>query len=106
MTPIEKEVSEIAKDIERLKQQIYHLQGIVESEQGTLQREANRLRLEIKELEERFRKILYEDNGMMIKVDRLTQESNERKRIKQNVWGLWVAVIVLVIRMIFEMFKK
>lgn len=39
-------------------------------------------------------------------IERLMQESNERKRIKQNVWGLWVVVAGLVLRMIFELFKK
>lgn len=106
MTTTEEKVLAFALELEKLKQQIYHLEGIVESEQGTLQREANRLRVEIKEIEDRFIKIIYADNGMMIKVDRLTQESNERKKTKQNIWGLWVAVVVIAIKEIIELFKR
>lgn len=43
---------------------------------------------------------------MMIKVDRLTQEINERKKTKQNIWGLWVAVVVIAIKEIIELFKR
>jgi|SRR5687767_1710845 len=106
MTDLHEKILSISLDIEKLKQQAYHLAAIVESEQGTLQREADRLKAEITKVESDFRKIIYDDNGLLIKIDRLIQESNERKRVKNHIWGLWIAVIVIIIKALFELIKQ
>ena len=106
MAEIDKKIQEVLLELEKLKMQALHLEQIVESERGTLQREANRLRVEIAKVEQEIRDILYNPEiGLLIKIDRLVQESLERKRIKQNIWALWVAMAVVLIKEIVVLFK-
>ena len=107
MAEIDKKIQEVLLELEKLKMQALHLEQIVESERGTLQREANRLRVEIAKVEQEIRDILYNPEiGLLIKIDRLVQESLERKRVRQHIWALWVAVGSIIVKVIFDLINK
>lgn len=100
-------IHEAFVELEKVKTQLNYLSGIVESEKGTLQREADRLRNEIEIVERNFREIIYDsEKGLLIRLDRLTQESLERKRTKQNIIGLWIAVGSVIVKTIIDFFKS
>src|SRR6185312_16064080 len=85
-------IQEAFTDISNLKLQINRILSNIESEKGTLKRESDRLHQKINKVEDDFREILYDsDSGLLIKIDRLTTESKERQKMKNNITGLWIA---------------
>lgn len=107
MAEIDKRISELFVRMEKMETQAKHLEAIVDSEKGTLQREATRLREEMKEVENGFREVMYDsENGLLIKLDRLVQESQERKKVKQHIYALWVMIGGMIIKELLSFFNN
>lgn len=94
--------------IERLKWQVGRIVSDAESEEGTISRMTKILKDDITTLEKDLKTVLYNpDNGLIIKIDRLTQESISRKQMKNNIIGLWIAVAAGIAVNLFNwLFKK
>lgn len=104
-------ISEAFLEIEKLKLQIERIKSHVESESGTLERMAKlattELKISIEKIELDFKEIIYNsETGLQVKIDRLVQESKERRVNKQNIVGLWIAVGLMIIAKIIEWLSK
>jgi hypothetical protein len=111
-------INQVFVELGLLKSQIGRLEGIIESERGTLKRqgeygaqalekEKNNLTHQIDKIEKEFRSIIYDPKeGLLIKNDRLTIESQNRQNMKKNIWALWIAVGVQLVKTIFDLLKK
>lgn len=90
-------------DMNLIRAQIGRLEGIIESERGTLKRQREYLTEQIDKVEQEFRNIIYDsEKGLLIKIDRLTQESERWKSIKNNIAGLWLGLLTTVIGVILS----
>lgn len=89
--------------IERLQQQILRLQSNAESEKGTLQRQGDVLRKEISLLESKYNEILFKpDTGLLIKLDRLEQDSHRRKKMQYEIRALWAALLTVIVGIVLD----
>lgn len=94
-------------DIEKLKLQIARLVSDTESEKDTRRRTTESLMKVIQKIENDFKDILYGTDrisGMVVELDRLKQESIERKRMKNHIYALWIAVGAGIIKEMFDVF--
>lgn len=95
-------------DISNLKIQLLRIFSDLDSEKGSLKRQEERLTEQINKVEKEFRDIIYDaEKGLLIKIDRLTQESISRQNVKKNIVALWIAVVISFIKIILDViFKK
>lgn len=42
------------------------------------------------------------DKGLLVRLDRLVQESIERRNLKQQITGLWISIIILIVAVILD----
>lgn len=74
-----------------------------ESERGTV----SRLFEGVRHNDEKMFKLIYDpDNGLIVQLDRLKQQDKKNEERKKQVWGLWVIVIGMVIKIIFDEVTK
>ncbi len=92
---IHDEIAKIHVQLEGMKFQIARLVSNAESEKGTLQRETDRLYKEIKELED---KIYDPEKGLLLEVDRLKRDYEQRQNLKKNIFALWIAVGSIIVK--------
>lgn len=98
------QLNKIQLDIEKLKLTVGRIESHIASESGTLSRETNRIREEIHKIEDDMRKVVFHpETGFLVRIDRLIQESQERKKTKQNIIALWIAVGSLLAKIVFDM---
>lgn len=96
-------INQIFLELERLKIAIGRIESHIESESGTISRETNRLMEEINKVEADLRNIIYDpNNGFIVRIDRLMQESEGRKKTKQQIMALWVAVAGILIKIFID----
>lgn len=106
MHDINEKISDLFVRMVKMETQAAHIEAIVDSEKGTLHREATRLREEIKLVEDGFREVIYDSEaGLIVKLDRLVQESSERKRVRQHIYALWVMTGGVVIKEFLSFFN-
>ncbi len=99
-------ITEAFLEIEKLKLQCERIVNHIDSERGTLQRESTRLREEIATVEKMFREIIYDtEKGLLIKVDRLTVESVNRRKVKSHIIALWIGIIGIIVKEIIDYLK-
>jgi len=100
-------IQEAFTDISNLKLQIGRLLSNIESEKGTLTREADRLHQKINKVESEFREIIYDiDAGLLIKIDRLTVESMERKNLKNHIIVIYITLGSLILKTVLAWIIK
>lgn len=100
-------IREIFIEIEKLKLGIGRIESHIASESGTLSRETKRLGAEIAHVEKSIHDIIYHpETGFMVRIDRLMQESAERKKTRQNIIALWIANGAVMIKIIFDLMIK
>lgn len=101
------QIRQLFIEIEKLKLGVGRIESHIASESGTLTREAKRLGEEIDKVEKALHDIIYHpETGFMVRIDRLMQESMERKKTKQNIIALWIANGALIIKMTFDYITK
>lgn len=85
-------------------------QGIFESrfkselgKGGTLERVTDGYDKQLKEIHE----LIYNpDNGYAFEIDRLKQKVKKQEERRKEMWALWIAVIVMFIKVIFDEVTK
>ena len=100
------EIKKAFLELDRLKDQVGRIASHIDSEKGSIGRETKRIRDDIEKIENQFKEILYGKDGILIKIDRLEQESLTKKKTKQNIIALWIAVVIMFLQALFQMFKK
>lgn len=113
---MDEKIQQLFIDYAELKMQVGILVSRAESERDTQKRandrhsdKANDLIELVEKTENAIMDILYGKDrisGMIVELDRLKQESEERKKTKQNIIALWIAVIVLVAGKIYDLITK
>lgn len=92
-------------EIQKLKWEVGRLLSNAESERGgdgTFQRAVKRVKDDIDKIEGEYREAMYNpEKGMIVKLDRLIQESESRKGLKTQMWALWLLVIGIAIRIVY-----
>lgn len=111
MSDNHEDVKNILLQIEKLKFQAERLVSNAESEKETVKRMHEYILLQVKKVEDELKDILYgkdRQSGIIVELDRLKQESMERKKTKQNIFALWIAFGSLLIKEIltYLMYKK
>lgn len=99
-------ITEAFRELDRLKDQVGRISSHIDSEKGTLGRETKRIRDDIERVGNQFKDVIYGKDGILIKIDRLEQESISKKQTKQNIIALWIGVSILLIESIIQMIKK
>jgi len=100
----EEKIHQAFTDIEKLKIQLGIAMGQIDSEKGTVDRSAKRIYDRISEIDRKFHEILYDPKtGLVLQVDRLTQESTERRRMKNHIIAIWIAVGSLAISFVLKL---
>lgn len=93
MSDIEK-ISDLIIQIEKIKLQLGRIESHIDSESGTLSRETKRLRDSISKVEVELKDIVYHhETGLLIKIDRLVQDNDKRKKMEAHIVVLWIMVL-------------
>lgn len=103
------DIKKIFLQLENLKFGVGRLESNAESEKGTVKRMHEYILNEVKKVEDELKDVLYGKDrrtGIIVELDRLKQESEERKKTKQNIFGLWAAVGILLIKEIIVFFTN
>lgn len=103
------DIEKIFLQLENLKFGVGRLESNAESEKGTVKRMHEYILSEIKKVEDELRDVLYgkdRRSGIIVELDRLKQESEERKQTKKNIFGLWTAVGILLIKEVIVFFTN
>lgn len=103
------DVKNILLQIERLKLQAERLVSNAESEKETVKRMHEFILAQVKKVEDELKDVLYgrdRRTGMIVELDRLKQESEQRKRTKQNIIALWIAYGTVLLKLVFDFFKS
>lgn len=89
--------------IEKINWQLARLISDADSEEGTFQREVKRIKEDITKFELEYRNTMYDqEKGIIVKLDRLSIESKERKVIKNQIFALWIALGSVVLGFILK----
>lgn len=99
----QEKINGILHDILSLKLQMERLMADAESEKETRARTSKRIYIDIEKVENEFKNLVYgadRKSGIIVELDRLKQESEERKEMKKHVRGLWSAILILIIEQI------
>jgi len=99
------DINKIFNEIESIKFQLHRLVADAESEKGTRARTNDRIYKEIESVENELKNLLYgtdRKSGIIVELDRLNQESMERKKTKQNIIMLWITIGGILLKMLFD----
>lgn len=103
----EKILHEALTNISNLKIQMGRFEADLESEKGTHQRSEKRIIDAINKVEADFRSIIYDpEKGLLLKIDRLLQESQRRESMQKNIIPLWTAVGIAILSNILTWWFK
>ena len=94
-------------EIQKLKWEVGRLLSNSESERGeggTFQRAIKRVNDDILKLEQEYRIAMFDSEvGIVVKLDRLIIESAARKNFKNQIIGLWVSLICVIIAFVLNL---
>lgn len=94
-------------EIQKLKWEVGRLLSNAESERGeggTFQRAMKRLKDDILKLEQEYRIAMFDaETGIVVKLDRLIIESRDRKNFKNQIIGLWISLICVVVAFVLKL---
>ncbi len=102
-------IQETFSQLEQLKYQVLRLVSDAESEKDSRKRSTDHIIDMIRNVETDFKDVLYGKDrmsGIVVELDRLKQESNNRKAIKQNIVALWIAAGSLFAKIIYDALNK
>lgn len=93
----------IEGQLDNLRLQMARFESDRTSEKGTIAREHVRLQKEIDKLYKEFMSVVFDrEKGIAFELDRLKEKDKKRDEGKKVIWGLAIAVIGIIIKMIFE----
>lgn len=94
-------------EIQKLKWEVARLLSNAESERdegGTFQRAIKRLKDDILKLEQEYRIAMFDaETGIVVKLDRLIIESKDRKNFKNQIIGLWISLICVIVAFVLKL---
>lgn len=94
-------------EIQKLKWEVARLLSNAESERGesgTFQRALKRLKDDILKLEQDYRISMFDtEHGMIVKLDRLINESNDRRNFKTQITALWISLICVIVAFVLKL---
>jgi hypothetical protein len=94
-------------EVQKLKWEVARLLSNAESERGeagTFQRALKRLKDDILKLEQDYRMSMFDtEAGIVVKLDRLIVESKDRKNFKNQIIGLWVSLICVIVAFVLKL---
>jgi len=104
---VNERIADLALDVEKMRLKVERIQSHIDSESGTLGRETTRLRTEIDKVERKFDDLFYDaKEGLVVRIDRLLQESEARKKTGQNIVALWIVMAGVLIKIVWDFFSK
>lgn len=109
MTDDSEKIVKLFGDIESIKLQLARLVSDAESEKDTRARTTDFVIDQVRKVEKDLREILYGDDGrggMVVQLDRLQQELNERKSHKKNIIAIWISIGAIILKEIFDWIKN
>lgn len=106
---VQEKISGIFNELNSLKLQMNRIIADAESEKGTRARTNDRIYKDIEKLEVELKDLLYGEDrktGIVVELDRLNQESLERKLTKKNIFALWIAVGGIIIKELITLLMR
>lgn len=98
---VQSKINDIFQELNSLKIQMNRLVADAESEKDTRSRTNVRIYQDIGKVESELKNLLYgsdRKSGIVVELDRLNQESVERKNTKKNIFALWIAIGGIIIK--------
>lgn len=78
-----------------------------ESEKGTMARIHSQMDDQIDKIERTFNETIFDrEKGIAFILDRLLEKDKKREESRKQIIGLWIAVGIMVIKMVFDLFNS